>query len=508
MLKPKVPNLGTPMAHAFLDHNDSKRQKNRRMAGPTPTTYDALVLSDKPRLYWRLNEWAGNAIDSSGNGHTTAVSGFTGPDRSAPGPLRNQNSTSYRMNGSTTRLIFKVGLTAGGLNIDGTKPRTIEAWVNASGLGITFVGAWEVGTKTTGQYAALGHTNSETGWQINKFGASNDFTSPLGHGNWQLFHVINDPSSDTPLKVYIQGELIVDSASVVSLGTGIPFAVGQLDGRLFAGTIAEVAVYDKVLTPSQIMARVTMAGYGAEPRPESYQNEVLKDSPSVYWRMHLPDENQHLVKDTSGHNLGGDVHYVTRSAPGAILSDPADTSFGWTLEGTHGHTQQYIVGNGLEGSGFTRPATLGIDGGGSWTVEAWIYPTGTHSFRGVWQLGSKVAGQFAALCTGNNDQKLYVHTWNGTGLGSGIAIPWDAWTLVHVVYDHTTTTFSVYLNGSASTSYTVTYAVTLGSGAVGTFFEAGQLDAIQWLGRLDEVAVYPGVLPAGRRAARWSASGR
>lgn len=506
MLKPKVPNLGTKMARAFFDHNDQKRQKSRRLAVPAPTTYDALVMADDPQLYWRLNEWSGNAVDSSGNGHSTAVVGFTGPDRAAPGPLRNQNSTSYRMNGSTQRLVYKVGLTAAGLNIDGTKPRTIEAWVNATGLGITFVGAWEVGSKVAGQYASLGHTNTATGWQINKFGTSDEFVSPFGHDVWQLFHVINDPSSATPLKVYINGEQIVDSASVVSLGTAIPFAVGQLDARYFQGMIAEVAVYDKVLTPEQMMARVTMAGYGDDPLPERYQNEVLKDSPSVYWRMHLPDENKHLTPDLSGHNLGGDVFYVSRSLPGPILSDPTDTAFGWTLEGKNGNTQQLIMGNGLESSGFTTPASLGISGGGSWTVESWIYPSGAHTYRGIWQIGAKAAGQFAALCSGPGDSKIYIHTWGGAGLGAGASVPWDAWTLVHVVYDHTTTTFSVYLNGSATAAYSVTLAVTLPG--TGNTFDVGVLDANQWLGRIDEVAVYAGALSAARRAARWSASGR
>lgn len=510
MLNPKRPNQNSRMWRAFLDHYNRQAQRRRRLASqeprpePGPSSYEELVTSDSPRLYWRLNEWRGNAIDSSGNGHDTAVIGFTGPDRAAPGPLRNQNSTAYRMDGTTSRLVYKVGLTAEGLNIDGTKPRTIEAWANASGLGITFVGVWEVGSKAAGQYASLGHTDSETGWQINQFGPSDNFTSPFGHNTWQLFHVVNDPDSATPLKVYINGVQVLDSASVITLGTAIPFAVGQLDSRLFQGTIAEVAVYDKVLSQQQMLARVNMAGYGESPLPENYQNEVLKDAPSVYWRMHLPDENQHLIPDVSGHNLGGDVLYVIRSQPGALLSDPADTSFGWNLEGKDGNTQQYIVGNGLEASGFTTPGSLGIDGASSWTVESWIYPTGNHNFRGVWQIGSRAAGQFASLCT--VDQKLYIHTWNGTGLGAGVSIPWDTWTLVHVAYDHTTTTFSVYLNGAASAEYTLTYAVTLGS--AGTAFEVGRLDGTQWLGMIDEVAVYKGVLPADRRSIRWTASGR
>lgn len=515
MPRAKKINLNSRMARAFTNYYERKHQRLKGVyaqdanspSEPPVATYRELILADEPKLFWRLNESSGNALDSSGNGHDTAVIGFTGPDRAVPGPLRNEASTAYRMDGSTTKLVYKVGLTAAALNIDGAKPWTIESWVNASGVGITFVGAWEIGTKSADQYAALGHTNSATGWQINRYGPSDNFISPFGEGVWQLFHVVNDPGSDTPLKVYINGELIHDSATSINLGAVFPFAVGQLDSRYFQGDIAEVAVYDRVLTPEKILARVILAGYGGEPLPVTYQSEVLSDAPRIFWRMHLPDPTKHLTPDVSGHNLGADVHYVTRSMPGPILSDPDDTSFGWTLEGQGpGLTQQYLVGNGLEGSGFTTPATLGVAGGGSWTVEAWIYPTGTHNFLGIWQLGFKAAGQFAALCTGNQDRKLYIHTWNGTGIGSGVSIPWDAWTLVHVIYDHTTTTFSVYLNGSPTAAYTLTYAVTLPTS--GGSFEVGRLDANQWLGRIDEVAVYSGALPAARRAARWASSGR
>lgn len=469
------------------------------------SAYAAHVQADAPTLYWRLDEWKDGVLDSSGNNRNGAAINLTGAMRSEPGPLRAETATCFRFDGAQRGVLSAAN--AAQLGIDGTKAKTIEAWIRADGLGIGFTGAWEIGSRVNGQYMALTHTDAETGYAINTYGPNATFVG-AAHGAWMLVHVVYDPAEPTnKLKAYVNGVLAVQSGNPANLGTTVPFLVGHLDNRQFVGAIAEVAVFDKVLAPARMLERYALAGIGTLPVP--YQSEVLADRPKLFWRNHLPDPDKHLTPDLSGNNFGGDVFYVTRPVPGAILSGPGDTAFEWTLAGHGvGKTQQVIQSNGLEGSGFATGANLGIDGAAaSWTVEAWVYPSGNHHFRGVWEMGLKAAGQFVALHTGAaGDPKLYLHTWFAAPAGAGVAVPWDAWTLVHVCYDHTTTTASVYLNGAADAAYSVTCAIALP--AAGWSFAIGRLDANQWLGRLDEAAVYQGVLPASRRAARWTASGR
>lgn len=498
-------NAGQPSL-AFSDGSGWRRIALGPEIGDAPASaYAAHVLADGPAAYWRLDEQAGGVFDDSGNNRNAAAINLTGPMRSEPSPLRGENATCFRFDGAARHVIS--GVNAAALNIDGTKPKTIEAWVRADGLGITFTGAWEIGTRTLAQYLSLSHTDSATGYAISTYGANANFTG-AGHGTWMLVHVTYDPTEPTDkLKAYVNGTLAAQSSLATNLGTGIPFLIGALDGRQFTGAVAEVAVFDKVLPTARMLERHALAGTGTLPVP--YQAEVLADRPRLYWRNHLPDGNQHLTPDLSGYNLGGDTFYVTRSQESALLNDPSDTSFGWTGLGQGpGKTQELVQSNGLEGSGFADGATLGIGGAAaSWTVETWIRPTGTHNFRGVWEMGAKAAGQFAGLLTGGTgDHKLYVHTWGGAPLGAGAAVPWDQWTLVHVTYDHTASTVALYLNGSATAAYSVPYAISLP--ATGWTFSSGRLDANQWLGLIDETAVYQGVLPAARRLARWTASGR
>ncbi len=470
------------------------------------SAYAAHVLADGPTLYWRLSEATGGVLDSSPSGQNAAVTNMTGPMRAHPGPLRSEPSTAFVFDGGLRSVSGTA--TAATLNINGTKPKTVECWVRGDAIVTTFSGAWEVGTRALGQYLSLSHTDTATGYAISTYGANADFTG-AAHGAWMLVHVTYDPAEPTAnkLRAYVNGVQAAQSSLAVNLGTGLPFLVGHLDNRYFAGAVAEIAVFDKVLPASRMLARYAQSGIATLPIP--YQSQVLADLPRLYWRNHLPDPDKHLTPDVSGNNLGGDVFYVQRSQESAILSDAADTSFGWNGLGHGvGKTQELVQSNGLEASGFANGTTLGIAGASaSWTVEAWIKPTGTHNFRGVFEMGMKAAGQYVALMTGGTgDHRLYLHTWGGTGIGAGAAIPWDAWTLVHVCYDHTATTASVYLNGAASPAYSVTYAVALPG--TGWTFSIGRLDANQWLGLIDEAAVYQGVLAPARRAVRWAASGR
>jgi len=232
-------------------------------SSPATLGYAAEVLADAPRLYWRFDTTSGTVPDASGNGFAGTAGGLTTANRSAAGPLSGQPtaSTAFEFIGDGDYVSAPTA-TATALNIDGTKPKTVECWVRADGLGITYVGAWEIGTRSGGQYMALCHTDSETAYSVNTYGPNATWTGP-GHGVWQLVHVTYDPTdAATPLKAYVNATRVLASATTVNLGSAVPLLAGYLDGRPWVGLVAELAVYDKAL-PTDRMAAHLAAASGA-----------------------------------------------------------------------------------------------------------------------------------------------------------------------------------------------------------------------------------------------------
>lgn len=229
--------------------------------GPVPApSYAATVLADAPVLYWRLDTTTGDALDSSGNGLDTAVPGFSEASRSVPGPLLSEATTAFACDG-TDRVVYRVGTTAATLGIGGTGAKSFTCWIKPGGVGITYTGVWEVGTKVSGNYLALCRTEGDEGnWSINTYGPNIAFAGPPD-GAWAHVAVTYDPGLPEPLKVYVDTELRLSSATVVDLGDAIPFAVGSLDLRYFVGDVGEVAVFDSALSPARIAAHHQAAGY-------------------------------------------------------------------------------------------------------------------------------------------------------------------------------------------------------------------------------------------------------
>jgi hypothetical protein len=234
-------------------------------SAPPSQGYAAEVLADAPRLFWRFDTTTGTVPDASGNGFTATTSGLTTANRSAAGPLSGQPtaSTAFEFVGDGD-YVTSTSATATALGIDGTKAKTIECWVRADGLGSTYVGAWEIGSKSGGQYMALCHTDSATAYSVNTYGPNATWTGP-GHGVWQLVHVTYDPTdATTPLKAYVNASQVLASATTVNLGTANPLLAGYLDFRPWVGLVAELAVYDKVLSTGRMAAHLAAAA-GAAP---------------------------------------------------------------------------------------------------------------------------------------------------------------------------------------------------------------------------------------------------
>ena len=254
-----------------------------------------------------------------------------------------------------------------------------------------------------------------------------------------------------------------------------------------------------VADPAGLALRTTQAHDGLL-RPtgtrlpaNSYPQAVRADNPAAYWR--LSDHSYQTLTDASGHNLAGSY-----SGPGVTLAQPsalkADDDPAIALDGATGTAT--IADN----------AALRMERTQTFTVEAWVNTTTSTGFLAVaskmanvapyqgWELGITAGKPYLFLINTWSTNAIYrtgsnnvadgqwhhlVATYDGSSRAAGVNFSVDG------TADAAPTTVVDTL-----TATTISAApVTIGSRAASAYY---------FPGRLDDIAVYPTVLPAARVA--------
>lgn len=233
-----------------------------------------------------------------------------------------------------------------------------------------------------------------------------------------------------------------------------------------------------------------------------YATEVMADSPTAYWR--LGESNGTTATDQVGAFNGTYVNSPNLGLPGGV---PLDTAVGFVKASSH-----YMSATTLGSTG-TNIATT------SW--EFWIKTTEASqvTVHGTFNLSATVATQ----CQLNTDNSGAVaagktYFYNRDTLGNQLQAHittniYDGF-WHHVVWMMaSTTTYTIYVDGASVTpvyglqqalsvpgnySFAMTYAARNLRGTIDTF---GGMT-------LDELAVYPSRLSAGRVAAHYAAGRR
>jgi RHS repeat-associated protein len=220
----------------------------------------------------------------------------------------------------------------------------------------------------------------------------------------------------------------------------------------------------------------------------NYSPSILSDAPSGYWRLGEASVGNAGV-DAAGH--GNTLAYsstgTTLGQVGAIVGD-SNTSA--TFNGS--------TGDATEAAAPTVVTT-------NWSVEAWVNPTnlnqaGTMVYNGI--SGSNGYGfgisSATSLTTAGSELTGIV---NGAIADSGYGFP-SPGTWYHVVMTRDTTTIRWYVNGKL-TSKTSTLAPSAPGArfSLGAGINSSSQVVRPFLGGIDEAAVYPNQLSAGRIAA-------
>lgn len=226
-----------------------------KLITPGNVDYDAVVLADRPQVYCPLNDTSGTvARDWSGHRSHGTIQGGSGVTLNQQGPW--SGSTAMAFNGSNGSVV-------------------IPTYPNVSTLTVEL---WAKQTASTGdnpRFIANGHPdNSNNGFELmvglvgttpgTGFAVGNGTTyeaaidtslADLTLGEWYYLVGTYDGAA---VRLFINGQLkATTSAALGNLTANHEVGIAynpSYSGDYLTGSVAKVAVYERVLTPSRILA--------------------------------------------------------------------------------------------------------------------------------------------------------------------------------------------------------------------------------------------------------------
>jgi hypothetical protein len=235
---------------------------------PTPNTYEATIVDDAPESWWRLDESAGatTMIDAMGRHDGTYVgSGIT---LGAAGVISNgAPNTAVSFNGSDSYgdVPFSSALNP----VEGT----VEVWAL---LTDQTVGRGVISSYDTTSHKGIFFKANADGTCESDVGFNDQYIwyySPMGNiqaGRWT--HLVSTFGASGGLNNYVNGRLVAGPFDDFIRNTKFDFLIGAVGTNFqgisrWKGTLDEVAVYRRELTPQQIQNHYVQALYGSSTKP-------------------------------------------------------------------------------------------------------------------------------------------------------------------------------------------------------------------------------------------------
>jgi hypothetical protein len=230
-------------------------------------TYQSVVLGDSPTLFWQLAEASGTvAADSTSNSHPGTYEGTISAYGVAGCPTGNNAVT---LDGSTGYIALTTSVASSTIF-------SLEAWfkvANAYGSGGSIVGFADSQTSTSGgAYDRMVYMTNTGALEFGIYatGGIGTGASVYNDGNWHYVVVTFSSGVTNQSIIYVDTVAKVTSTMTSAASyTGYwragssPLATypSAPSSIFLAGTIADVAVYPAVLTPTQIAAHYAATQY-------------------------------------------------------------------------------------------------------------------------------------------------------------------------------------------------------------------------------------------------------
>ncbi|WP_394848077.1 LamG domain-containing protein [Pendulispora brunnea] len=227
------------------------RSNKDSAAGSDP--YSSAVRADQPSAYWRFGESSGTtANDEMGAYPGVYERGFS---LRAEGAIA--SNTAVRLDGEIGSRI----LIGDVFDFSSDSPSTLEAWVKWDGTGSAYIFS-KRGDQTNGNngYELYASSNSSGQVQWTYSRTTRGQPTLLFHDaqpSNEFVHVV--ATFDGAMgRLYLNGEEVSNLAFSNSVvGSGAVLALGNNaagDGDSFQGTLDELAIYERVLSPDRIRA--------------------------------------------------------------------------------------------------------------------------------------------------------------------------------------------------------------------------------------------------------------
>ena len=371
---------------------------------------------------------------------------------------------------------------------------SVCAWINGPGLSAaqTFVSNW--GPTGTSDYAWLLFI-SQWAYNTPDFLVSTNGTSysrlagtsTLASGQWH--HLVGTWESGS-MKLYLNGVLDASGSGPTSIyNPAYKTAVGaDFDGgtprRPFNGTMADVRVYDKVLSlanvkeiydDSKVIIPTKIDGSGG----------FIGQSNLKIW-LPLMEGAGTIGYDGSGNgNNGIGTNFDAGSGADADWLT-GQTGAPQLVEGYN----RPLLGDAATDLrvNFGDPSTALDIGTGQFTIAYWIYPkTITGSYVGhVTYTAAAATARFEVAFHGST---IKIYTTNSSWNDTGYAPPLNKWT--HILFKRESGSITMHVDGLAEARWTLASSVTLGPCTSLTMLNHGAAGGYPSLdGLLNEVVFY------------------
>lgn len=252
--------------------------------------YRQVVLQDPGLVsFWRLGEASGNFTDLKGGNTATANGGIT---YAQTGPIVDDSSTGVAFNGSTG---YAAVANRSPFAFEYNQPFTLECWASRTTGGIyTLMGKMlGSGTAVTG-YNLMWNSNDVEIYIINDIGAGRyihrKIGSISGDNTWKHFVVTYSGSGvASGVSLYIDGvaqtlTTLSDTLASSTILANVDFTFGdRANGGccFFSGSMADVAVYNRVLSADDVQKHYSFSRWPAVSRSTSAPLNVILDNDSA-----------------------------------------------------------------------------------------------------------------------------------------------------------------------------------------------------------------------------------
>jgi hypothetical protein len=472
---------------AVFSGTTSNSSNTLTAASTFPRCYSDAVIADGPASYWRLDETSGtSAADSAGSQTGTYRNGVTLGQTGAMSAAANKAAGFDAVDDDV-----QVGDV---YDYAGTASFSVEFWMKRTATNDTLWRPVIVKEDPGADWS------SRQGWAMwlapnsnkvsmerwNGAASSGISTSTINAGSW--YHIVATYDGST-IRLYVNGTLNRSAASSLSMNDHtIPLRFGSFGSYTdsswfsrYSGLLDDVAIYSSTLSAAQVRTH-----YNAG---RCYRDEVLNDSPAAYWRLGEPAGTATAYDSSANNNQGAYRGDLTMAQPGALDGD-TNTSASFNQGDTNYDDDVKIPDAAIQ-----RPSQL--------SVEAWLKPASGNARSGaVFKSTDQSWTDGWGLYYRNNGTINFFVNNSTTGAVS-TPVTYNAW--VHIVATYDGATIKLYKNGllAASLAYSTPISHATQPLRIGSAQGNGGA-TYNWIGNIDEVAIYPAALSQTRIQAHYS----